>query len=163
MIREPAGQRGQWDFSTPSQLSRCHCTWKFQWTVGFVQINRSHVDVVRRFMEFGVVVAQVFGSGVPLDIELLAGDLVCDPEVSHFHRTGTLALNGVVGNAGGGGVVAVEGCGWLWVAEFLEDEANDAAFFGIDKEGAQFGLGGGGSDEFEDGADDVDGTIEFYG
>ena len=81
----------------------------------------------------GVVVTHVFQSGVPMDTELFGGNLVCNPEVSHFHGSGALAFNSVVGNAGGGGVVAVYGSGWLGVAKFMEDESQDAAFFSIDE------------------------------
>ncbi len=49
--------------------------------------------VVQRGMVFGVVVAKVFLSGVPLDIKLFAGYLVCDTKVEHFHGAGTLALD----------------------------------------------------------------------
>jgi hypothetical protein len=74
-----------------------------------------------------------------------------------------LALDGVVGNAGGGGVVTMDGRWWLRVAEFVENEADDAAFFGIDEESAEFGFGGGGGDELENGADDVDGAFKSDG
>ena len=112
----PGDGRSHWDFSTPSQLFRCHCTRKFQWTVGFVEVVWADTDMVGSRMGFGVVVSHVFLSGVPSYVELVAGDLVGNPEVAHFHGTGTLALNGVVGNAGSGGIVAVDWCRRLWVA-----------------------------------------------
>ena len=60
---------------------------------------------------------------MPVDTELFAGNLVCNPEVTHLHGTGALEFNSVVGNAGSSGVVAVYWSGGLGVAEFMEDEA----------------------------------------
>jgi hypothetical protein len=82
---------------------------------------------------FGVVVTHVLQAGVPMDTELFAGYLVCNPEVTHFHGAGALAFNSVVGNAGGGRVVAVYGSGWLGVAKFVEYESQDAAFLSVDE------------------------------
>jgi hypothetical protein len=95
----------------------------------------------------GVVVAHVFEAGVPVDTELIAGNLVRNPEVTHLHGMGALAFYSVVGNPSSGGVVTVYGGGWLGVAEFMEDEAKDAAFLGVDKEGAKFGFCGRGGNK----------------
>ena len=62
-------------------------------------------------MVFGVVVTQILESGMPFYIELFAGNLVCNPEISHFHQTGLLVFNCVIGNSSGGGVVTVD---WCW-------------------------------------------------
>ena len=75
--------------------------------------------VVRRWVMLGVIVTHVFKAGMPTDGELLASNLISNPEVTHLHGTRALAFNGVVGNAGCCGVVAVDGGGWLGVAEFM--------------------------------------------
>ena len=72
-------------------------------------------------------------------------------------------FNCVIGNSSGGEVVAVDGCGRLGVTQFLKNEANDVTLLCIDKEGTKFSFGGGRGDKFENGADSVDGTIEFDG
>jgi hypothetical protein len=50
----------------------------------------------------GVIVAHVLEAGMPMDTELLAGNLISNPEVARFHGAIALAFDGVVGNAGGG-------------------------------------------------------------
>ena len=82
---------------------------------------------------FGVIVTHVLKAGMPMDGEMLAGNLVRNPEVTHLHGTRALAFNGVVGNAGYCRVVAVHGSGWLGVAEFVENDLNDVTYFGVDK------------------------------
>ncbi len=114
-------------------------------------------------MVFAVVITHVFLARVPVNGELLAGDLVCDPEISHFHGARALALYGVVGNAGSRGVVTMDGGRWLWVAKFFEDEAYDSAFFGVNEECAEFGFGSRCGNELEDGTDDVNSAIQFDG
>ena len=84
-------------------------------------------------MMLGVIVTQVLEAGMPMDTELLAGNLISNPEVAHFHGARSLAFDSVVGNAGGGCVVTVD-CGrWLGVTEFVKDEPNYTALFGVDK------------------------------
>lgn len=68
---------------------------------------------------FGVVVTHIFKSRIPIDMELLARNLVGNPKIAHFHRVGVMALNGVVGNSTSGGVVALDGSRRLWVAKFF--------------------------------------------
>ena len=63
----------------------------------------------------GVIVTHVLEAGMPMDTELLAGNLISNPEVAHFHGARSLAFDGVVGNAGGGGVVTVDWSRWLGV------------------------------------------------
>ena len=49
----------------------------------------------------GVIVTHVLEVGMPMDTELLAGNLISNLEVAHFHGARLLAFDGVVGNAGG--------------------------------------------------------------
>ena len=93
-------------------------------------------------MVLGVVISKVFEAGVPFDVELFACNLVGNPKIAHFHGSGALAFYGVVRDAGGGRIIAVYGRWWLWVTEFLQDEAKDASFFCVNKEGTKFGFGG---------------------
>ena len=49
------------------------------------------------------------------------------------------------------------------MAEFLERESDYFCLFCVEKEATEFGFGGGGSDEFEDCAQDVDCAVEEDG
>ena len=89
--------------------------------------------MVRHWVMFGVIVSHVFKAGMPMDGKLFAYILISKPKVMHLYGTRALAFDGVVGNAGCCGVVAVDGSWGLRVAEFVENEANDAPFFGIHK------------------------------
>jgi len=56
-------------------------------------------------MVFGWVVSEIFLSWVMLEIEILLGVLVQQPEVPHFHRARTLSFYGVVDNADGCSII----------------------------------------------------------
>ena len=43
----------------------------------------------------------------------------------------------------------------------MEDDVDDTAFFGINKECTKFGFSGRCSNKFKDGADDMNSTVEF--
>ena len=92
----------EWEFSTPSQLFRCRCSWKFPWAVWLEEVVGADTLVVGGGVMLGVIVTHVLEAGMPMDTELLAGNLISNPEVAHFHGARALAFDGVVGNAGGG-------------------------------------------------------------
>jgi hypothetical protein len=87
-------------------------------------------------------------------------NLIHNPEVAHFHGTGPLSFDSVVGNADGRLVVAMDRGRRLRMAHLLQDDAQDFGLFGIEVQGAKFRFGGGGGDVFQDGAERVDGTVE---
>ena len=87
----------------------------------FEEVVGADALVVEGGVMLGVIVAHVLEAGMPMYMELFAGNLVRNPEVTHLHGMGALAFNSVVGNAGGSRVVAVNGRGWLGVAEFVEN------------------------------------------
>ena len=68
-------------------------------------------------------------------------------------------FDGFVGNARGGGIVNLDGSGWLRVAHFVEGCADAAGFSSIVVEGTTFGLGGGPEYMFYDTAFGVDQAI----
>ena len=47
------------------------------------------------------------------------------------------------------------------MATFAQGKAKDFGFLAIEEEGAQFGLGGGCGDKFEDGTSDVNSFVQF--
>ena len=72
------------------------------------------------FKMFDKIIRQVFLPWVPLDVETPQFSLVGDPEESHFHRSRPLFLDGVIRDACGRFVIAVDGRRRLRVAHFLE-------------------------------------------
>ncbi len=74
---------------------------------------------------------------------------------------GSIAVDGIVDNVGGGSVVDVNWCQRLWVSKFGKSETEDLGFLSVEKEGTQFGFGCRCSNKFEYCACDVDGAVEF--
>ena len=97
--------------------------------------------------EFGLVVAQIFLSWVMPDGQNTLCFLTQQPKISHVHGTRTLPLDGIVDDAHGGGVVAVDGGGRLGMSHFLEGKSHDFCLLRVEEEGAEFGFGRGSDDE----------------
>jgi hypothetical protein len=47
---------------------------------------------------------------------------------------GTMAFDRAIDNANGSGVVDMNGCQWLWMAEFQEGKSQDLGFLSIEEE-----------------------------
>jgi hypothetical protein len=99
-------------------------------------------------MVLGGIVAKVFSTRVPRNINILVADRVCDSKIAHLHRAGPLAFDDVIGNADGGFVVAVDGRRRLGVAHFFQDESEDLDFLSIEEEGAELSFSGRCRDQF---------------
>ncbi len=69
---------------------------------------------------FRCIIAQVFLTGLIIKLEVLLCYSIQEPEISHFHRTGTLLFDSVIDDANSGGVVDVDGCWRLWVLKFVK-------------------------------------------
>ena len=96
-----------------------------------MEIPRANFNMMFIVEVFCIIICKIFMAGMPLDIENALFDLVCDPEKTHFHRAGPLFFDSVVCDTCGGDVVTMYGRRRLWVAKFLEDEADNFAFFAI--------------------------------
>ena len=105
-------------------------------------IHRAYVLVMLGGMVLGDIVAKVFGTWVPGDVNILVAGLIRDPEVAHFHGGGSLAFYSIIGYTDSGVVVTVNGGRWLGMAHFFEDESEDFDFLGIEEKGPEFGFGG---------------------
>jgi hypothetical protein len=70
-----------------------------------MQVYRSDKLMVLVGMMLCVVVAKVGAAGSPIYEEMFLGDAVVNPIEPHIHRFGATLLDGVVGDANGGGVV----------------------------------------------------------
>jgi hypothetical protein len=75
-------------------------------------------------MVFGMVIANIFWTGLPIDDELVLTDTVFDPVKAHVDGFGPFLFYGVFCKAGRSGVISLHGCGWLGVANFVERDAN---------------------------------------
>ena len=64
---------------------------------------------------FGEVVSEVVGTAPPVHEELPLFDTIFDPVKTHIHGFGSSLFHGAVCDAGGTGVVCLDGSGGLWV------------------------------------------------
>ena len=83
-----------------------------------MEVCGAHVYVVVGRVVFCVVVGQVGCSRPPVDIELALLDPVLQPVESHVDGLGAFLFNGVCQDTMACGIVGLEWCGWLWMAEF---------------------------------------------
>ena len=93
-------------------------------------------------MVLGEVVGLVQTAFLPVDVELTLADAVADPVKPHVDGFGALLFDRVIGDAGGGAVVGLDGRRWLWVTEFFEGGADGARFFAVVEQSGEFGFGG---------------------
>ncbi len=70
-------------------------------------------------MMFRPVIRIVRGAGVPIKMELVLCAAISQPMKAHIHRSGTFWLHSFVDDAFGGGIVHLNGGGWLFVSHFL--------------------------------------------
>ena len=80
---------------------------------------------------FRVVVCKILGALAPMDEEMALADAVSDPIEAHVHGFGSSLFDGVVADAGGAGVVGLDGSGWLWVMHVFEDGSEHGCLLGI--------------------------------
>ena len=69
-------------------------------------------------MVLGAIVAQVSDAGLPVDEELTLVCAVAYAIKGHVNRFRSFLLDGVVGEAVGGGVVDLDWRGRLWLPQF---------------------------------------------
>ena len=79
----------------------------------------SHVAMVRRRMMFHPVGSIVCGAGAPIKMELFLHAAILQPMKAHINCFGTFWLHPFVDDAFGGGIVDLNGGGWLFVSHFL--------------------------------------------
>jgi hypothetical protein len=83
---------------------------------------------------FRWIVAQVFLTWLIINFEVFLCFAIQQPEVPHLHCMGTLAFDRVIDDANDSGVVNVNECRWLWMAEFQEGKSQDLGFLSIEEE-----------------------------
>ena len=94
-----------------------------------------------------LVVCKIFFSGKIFDVVFSLFDSICNPKKSHFHGPRALTFDGVIGNADGSRIVAINGYSGLRMAHFFEGYAKNCCLFAIKEQGAEFGFGGRSHDE----------------
>ena len=109
---------------------------------------------------FRRIITHVFLSGLKMKFEILLSFPVQQPEVMHFHGAG-LTFDSVIDNANGSSVVNVYWCWQLWMPKLVQGKPKDFGFLGIEEEGSQLGFSSRCSNQFEDGASDVNCTVQF--
>ncbi len=72
---------------------------------------------------FRRIVAQVFLTGLIIKFEVFLRFAIQKPEVMHLHGLGALTFDHVVDYANHGGVVYVNRCLWLRMAQFGQGES----------------------------------------
>jgi hypothetical protein len=85
---------------------------------------------------FTLVVGKILFSGVPFDIVDILCFFIANPKISHFHRSRSLSFDSVVCNSDGCGVIAMDQCFWLGMAQLFEGQSKNHALFTIQEEGA---------------------------
>ena len=71
-------------------------------------------------MVLGVIVSQAIDARLTVDEELTLACTVAYLIKAHVNRFRSFLLDGVIGEAVGGGVVNLDWRGWLWVPQFAE-------------------------------------------
>ena len=99
---------------------------------------------------FGVVVTHVVGAGAPINVKLALFYSVLYPVESHVDGFGADLFAGFVGNGDCCGVVYLDWCCRLGVAEFFQDDADGNCFFAVVEQGTNFGFCGRRHDIAED-------------
>lgn len=115
--------------------------------------------MMRRRVVFGKIISFVLDAFFPIHKELALAYAIADPIEAHIDSLGALLFDAVVGDSSSGAVIGLN-CGrWLWMAKFLEADAQRTGFFAVVISGGKFGFGRTGEDFSHNGADDVDGAV----
>jgi hypothetical protein len=108
-----------------------------------------------RRMMLGEVVGLIGFFRLSVDNELALVNPVADPVETHVHGFGSALLDRVVGDAFSAFVVGLDGCGRLWMTEFLEGDAEAAGILRNVEQGPKLSFCCQGHVMFEDDTGDV--------
>ena len=113
-------------------------------------------------MVLRIEVTKVCCSWGPEDMELFLVHAVLDPVEAHVDGFGSYLFAGAVSNSDCGGIVYLDRCGWLWMAHFVECDAEGYGFFAVVKEGSHFRFCCGRHDIADDLGDGENGSIRRW-
>jgi hypothetical protein len=91
--------------------------------VGLQKVSRAHGDMMFGMMMLCKIVGAVSRSAPPIDMVLFLPNAVANPIEAHIHGFGSLLFDGFVGDTTGGAVVGNHRSRRLWVAQFVESDA----------------------------------------
>ena len=80
---------------------------------------------------FGEIIDEIVGAAAPVDQELALVYAVLDLVKAHVDSLGAALFDSVIGDAGGTGIVRLNGSCWLWMSHFCESSAEHGAIFGV--------------------------------
>ena len=103
--------------------------------VGLQKVSRAHGDMMFGMMMLCEIVGAVSRSAPPIDMVLFLPNAVANPIEAHIHGFGSLLFDGFVGDTTGGAVVGNHRSRRLWVAQFVESDAEGGAFFAVVEKG----------------------------
>ncbi len=93
-------------------------------------------------MVLGPVVGKILFTRSPIDAELAWAFTVLEPVEAHVHGLGAFWLDFAVYNCISHGIVRLEGCSRLLMAEFLENDSYVDSLACCDEEGCKLSFGG---------------------
>ncbi len=118
-------------------------------------VPRAYCMMMWTQVVFTLVVCQVLLTRVPLDTVSILCYLVTCPKIPHFHRSLFLSFDSIICNSDGGGVVAMDLCFWLRVAQLFKSHSKYHALFAVS--------GGRSDDKAKNGTQGKECTIELDG
>ena len=103
-----------------------------------MQVLGAHEAMMVMGMMFREIIRKVVSALAPVDDELALADAVLDPVEFHIDAFGAALLDGVVGDAGGDGIVGLDRGGGLGMAHFFEAGAEGTGLSTVVEEATQF-------------------------
>jgi hypothetical protein len=73
----------------------------------------AHASVMGRRVVFSEVVGEIVGTASPVDQKLIILDAIFDPIKTHVDGFGATLLHSIISDAGGTGIVGLDGSGRL--------------------------------------------------
>jgi hypothetical protein len=88
--------------------------------MSFLQIPRANSLMMRSYVVFALVVSQVLLPWMPPDIVHILCNFITDPKVTHLHQMQSLLFYGIICDANSSGVIAMDLCFGLGMAQFFK-------------------------------------------
>ena len=147
---------GLW-ISTPPRSSRVFaCCRAF---ISTVQVVVPKVLMMNCGVMFGEVVSEIVRARGPVHMVLALVYPVLKPIKSHIDGFGFPLFDFLICKTDRGGIIELDGCGWLGVTHLTEGLSELGGVFGVGKYACDFSFGGGAEDMPEDFRFDQDGRI----
>ena len=108
------------------------------------------------------VIPPVVFTSFPVDVKLPLFHSVSDPIKSHINCFGSSLFDLVIDYTFSAGIVSLNWGGRLWMSEEVKSVAEGAGILCIMEEGSNFSFCGGGHNIVENGADNVNSSIDWW-